>query len=208
MTRRLPVVAGLLGLLALAGCVNFERQYPQKQTFILDVARPQQAPPAAAGILWVERIRVVPAFLGKNFVYRTGELAYEPDYYSEFLVDPGTLFKEATVRLLAAAGLFREVLGKAGPREPDYYLSGTVSELYGDFRPGVPAKAVLAIDFTLERQKTARTETLLRRRYRREIPLAERTPAALARGWNEALGQILGQFAADLRKQGLPERGK
>jgi hypothetical protein len=43
----------------------------------------------------------------------------------------------------------------------------------------------------------------MQKRYRRSIPLSERTPEALVKGWNQALAEIITLFVTDLNQRKL-----
>ncbi|MBE0597569.1 MAG: membrane integrity-associated transporter subunit PqiC [Desulfuromonadales bacterium] len=188
----------LLLLLFLAGCLKLERQYPQRDSFVLDIGG--DGPAVAAGIdahLQVRRLELSPRFAGTGFYYRTGELTYEGDFYNRFLASPATLITEETRRWLTAAGLLDPPASRPGELA-DLVVEGEITALYGDFR--ARPQAVMEIRFNLLSARTARAEILLRRSYRQEIPLVENNPTALVEGWNQALRRILTEFEADLRQ--------
>jgi hypothetical protein len=43
----------------------------------------------------------------------------------------------------------------------------------------------------------------MQKRYRRSVPLSERTPEALVKGWNQALAEIIAMFVNDLHARNL-----
>lgn len=188
------VLLCLLLLAMAAGCVKFERPSPQRDSFVLEVSRPDPPGPASAVMLQVRRLKVSPRFAGTGFVYRTGELQYEADFYNRFLTPPGSLLTEELRRWLAAAGLSEP----SGPATVDLVVEGEVPALYGDFRGR--AQAVLEIRFQVLDARTARGELLLDRSYRQTVPLAQNAPGALVQGFNEALRRILVAFEADLQQ--------
>jgi cholesterol transport system auxiliary component len=195
-------VGGCLFLLCLllAGCIQLERQSPEKNFFTIEATRP--GTPAAEphfGDLRLDALNVAPAYAMKAFVYRTGTLQYEEDYYNRFFAAPAELLSAETARWLRASGLFAAVYDRPAPVEPAWHMTGSVAALYGDFSKR-PATAVLEISFQLLHDQDAGGRTALRREYRREIPLDGKTPAALAAGWSEALAQILGELEQDLQK--------
>jgi len=188
--------------LALAGCVNLERQYPEKNFFSIEAKRPAEAAPAPVfGDLRLGRLQAAAPYAGKPFVYQLRGLRMEEDFYNRFFAAPGDLITEATARWLRASGLFEQVYAQPAPVAPPWFLEGGVAALYGDFS-SAPPQAVLEIGFNLFREVEGRNEIVLSRGYRREVPLADDTPAALAAGWSEALGAILTAFEGDLRSVG------
>lgn len=184
-------------LLCLGGCVRLDRPAPERNTFVLDVARPA-VEQGGEGRLQVRRLEVFSRFSGTGFVYRLGELNYAADFYNRFLSLPGTLLAEEARQWLAAAGLFESVVSQ-GPA--DYLLEGEVSALYGDFRE--KPQAVLEIRFTLLEAGGARPRILIQQTYRQAVPMAVNSPEFLVNGWNEGLADILTSLEGDLRKLSL-----
>lgn len=198
MKRALLAFCLLLPL--AAGCFRLERDYPERELFALEALRPGSPSSSPLfGLLRMEALSVASPFTGRSFVYRTGDLRYAEDYYSRFVARPGEIIGGETARWLEASGLFRGVYGGPAPVEPDLLLGGEVSALYGDFRSR-PARAVLEIAFTAAGGGSEGERVVLRRTYRREVPLKGSAPADLAAGWSEALGEILAALEADLGK--------
>jgi len=75
-------------------------------------------------------------------------------------------------------------------------LEATVTELYGDFRPGRGPAAVLAIQFALIDTAAPRPRTVLARTLARRIELPEASFDALVRGYGSALAEILAELVA------------
>ncbi len=199
-------VGGCLFLLCLllAGCIQLERQSPKKNFFSIEATRP--GTPAAEPLfdeLRLEELNVAPAYAGKAFVYRTGTLQYEEDYYNRFFAAPAELLSAATARWLRASGLFAAVYDRPAPVEPAWHLSASVAAMYGDFSKR-PAAAVLEISFQLLDDRQTDNRIVLHRTYRHETPLDGKAPADLAAGWSAALAQILGDLERDLQK--LPDQ--
>lgn len=185
-------------LLPLAGCFKLQRPYPEREFFTLESRRGGEPGPAHLfGALRVDKFRVASPFDGKSFFYRTGELKYEEDYYNRFVASPGELIARNATHWLAESGLFEAVQGGPSPVEPELFLSGEVSALYGDYRTR-PARGVLEITFTLTGGNDGE-EVLLHRTYRQETPLAKGGSAAVAAGWSQGLNGILTAFERDLR---------
>ncbi len=109
------------------------------------------------------------------------------------------MITEEVRQWMEAAGLFEVVLAGPSRIEADLFLEGRITALYGDFR-GSPPLAVTELEFTVLRERPASPELLLSRSYRREIPLSEKSPQALVRGFSEAAGEILMRFEQDMRK--------
>jgi hypothetical protein len=62
------------------------------------------------------------------------------DPYSRFIAEPGAMFGDQMAAWLSRAGLFTTVIDPESTLPAHYLLEATITELYGDFRPGrVPA---------------------------------------------------------------------
>jgi len=194
------LVVMLVGTLLAGGC-SLKKQYPAKQSFLIEAERVGEARGAtASGVLRVRNFQVAAPFEGKGFVYRNSDLGYQADFYHEFLVAPRALIAEQTRQWLSASGLFRFVLDPASKAEATHNLEGNVSALYGDYRGAASPKAVLAVEFFLVNDQPASPEITFHKSYRQEVPLDNRAPETLAQGWGKALEQILTALEADLAK--------
>jgi uncharacterized lipoprotein YmbA len=194
--------AGLFALLSaalLAGGCSLKKQYPAKHSFLIEAQRVGEARAAAAsGVLRVRNLQVAAPFEGKGFVYRNSGLGYQTDFYHEFLVAPRALITEQTRQWLGVSGLFRFVLDPASKADATHSLEGNVSALYGDYRDAASSKAVLAVEFFLVNDQSASPEIVFHKSYRQEVPLENRAPETLAKGWGKALEQILTGLEHDL----------
>jgi cholesterol transport system auxiliary component len=202
MTRRgiasaTPILLALLAL--LPGCGGLGKPYPVKKDYVFDVSR--AGGPGATdekAILLIRRFRTAPPYENQGFVYRTGELEYESDFYSVFFSPPAALLTDQTRQWLAASRLVRLVIGAGVPTEATHSLEGRVYALYGDYRRPDDPQAVLGIQFFVSRL-TDTPEVVFHKDYRQEVRVNGRTPAALVAAWNEGLRQILTSLEADLR---------
>src|SRR3970282_683868 len=140
-------------------------------------------------ILSVHNLYISPRYADRNFIYRTSETEYETDFYNQFLSPPATMISEEVRQALAAARLFKVVLGPSNPLPANYVLEGSINVLYGDFRNLRAPAAVLEIEFLLHNEDPTQNKIVMQKRYRRSIPLSERTPEALVKGWNQALAE-------------------
>jgi hypothetical protein len=69
-----------------------------------------------------------------------------------------------------------------------------VDELYGDFRnPGKPG-ATLSMRVSL----TGADKSVFQQKYSKHSSLQQNTATAVVAGWNQALGQVLGDMTSDL----------
>ncbi|MBW2057559.1 MAG: membrane integrity-associated transporter subunit PqiC [Deltaproteobacteria bacterium] len=203
MTKKSTLSVFLAGLLVflsvLPGCLS--RSYVEKHTYMLDVSRDGEvAPPENGIVLRVRKLRISPQYEGTGFVYRTGDLSYQSDFYNEFFTSPDSMITEEVLAWLAKSGLFQHVVDYTDQMESTYVVEGTITDLYGDYSRGTQAKGVMAVELFFIEDVAGRSRILLQKRYRREIPLKGDSPEALVEGWNKALQHILRQFESDLRE--------
>jgi cholesterol transport system auxiliary component len=201
--RRLWLKLCCTSLLAGAlsfGCVSLDRSYPEKHSFVLEISRDGQSlQDPASGIVEVADMRISPRYEGQSFIYRVSEGGYESDFYNQFLIAPAVLVTEEVRRGLAQSGISQYVINSSSQIQPTYRLDGTVNAIYGDFRNASTTKAVLDMEFFLIKPGQGATQVLIAKRYSKSVPLTDRTPEALVKGWNEALEEILRSLVADLK---------
>ena len=194
--RLLAVMASVLVLSACA----IGKPTPQAATYGLEPPPPALAATRRSQILRMGKVRVAPAFAGRPLVFRLDDVRYAADFYNAFLAEPGDLMGVAVAEWLDRAGPFQSV-AQPGTRTPaDLVLEATVTELYGDFRSGRTPAAVMTIQFTLVDLRGVSTRVRLEQTIGRRIELPEASPAALVRGYGLALGEILTDLAAALRR--------
>jgi ABC-type uncharacterized transport system auxiliary subunit len=195
------VACGLpLFLLLSSGCVSIERSYPEKHYFVIEVPRGADPfNPAGERILSVAHLRISPRYADRSFVYRTSDAGHESDFYNQFLTSPDTMISEEIRKALAASHQFKYVLGPSDAQQPNYVLEGSVNALYGDFRNLNRPAAVLEIEFFLYNENSANPGIVTQKRYTKSVPLSERSPEALVKGWEQALSEIVAALAADLK---------
>jgi cholesterol transport system auxiliary component len=191
----------LLLSLFCSGCVSLERSYPEKRYFVIDIGDGAQ-PPNTTGdqTLLVSSLRISPRYADKSFVYRTSDSGYEADFYNQFLTPPDTMLSEEVRKGLAAAPVFKYVIGPASQLQPNFVLEGSVNALYGDFRNLNGPSAVLEIEFYLHNEDSTNPGIVLQKRYAKTVALTGRSPEALVKGWSQALGSIVADLSADLQK--------
>jgi hypothetical protein len=74
--------------------------------------------------------------------------------------------------------------------EPTHLLEGSVAEFYGDYRLAQSPKAIFGIELLLL-DRLNEWQVIFRRTYHKEVPLADRSPDALAGGLSEAVRLVL-----------------
>jgi cholesterol transport system auxiliary component len=181
----------------MAGCLDLKKTYPEKRSFVLDVGVPQQqeTPSKTGMVLKIHKLRVSALFAGRAMVYRVADLQYESDFYDEWFVTPPTLVTQQMYNWLSRSGGFQLVVSGTNHVEPTHLLEGTVTEFYGDFRE--TPRAVFGLELQLL-DAVQEHHAFFRRTYHRDVPLADRSPDALARGLTDALRTVLIEIANDV----------
>lgn len=202
MMKKIFLISFLVFLLfsLSAGCFNLEKSYPGKRYFMLDASRNKDIViNDTEKVLTIRRIRVIPKYEGKGFVYRLDELIYESDFYNEFFISPVSMFTEEIHKWLSMSGLFKHIVAPSSIIDSTYILEGTVTLLYGDYRLSKAPKAVMEIQFFLLEETDDNLKIIFQDQYYNEQPLKSNTPDALVKGWNIAINQILAEFETDLK---------
>jgi hypothetical protein len=183
------------------------RQYPERVLYALDVVRSAAPAPASTNAALCVRVRpfgVSPRYDRREFVYRQDRLTYQSDYYHALLIDPGEMLSEVTARWFRDAGLFGQVVLKSGRMPVTHAIEGSVFEWAGDLSdPGAP-QAAMDVELSFYADDGARVLLLARKRYRKTVDMADRSPESLLKAWNRGLEEILsdfeGQVAASVAK--------
>ena len=195
--RLIRLALALCTLLALAGC-SIGKPIPQATTYVIEL--PATAPAAARRpeTLRMGNVRVAAAFAGDALVYRMDEVRYTADPYNAFIAEPAGMLGSRMAEWLDRAGPFQSVAQPDSVRAASYILEATVSELYGDFRPGHAPAAVVTVQFALLDLTGARNKVVLERTIGRRVEIQQASPDALVRGYGEALAEILLQLVPNL----------
>ena len=86
-------------LLWTSCCVNLERSYPEREYFALEFTPPAQMTANGGvpipGVLQVTSLRISPRYESRSFIYRTSDVAFESDYYRQFVANPAPLITDA-----------------------------------------------------------------------------------------------------------------
>ncbi len=203
--RRACVCASLLALCTALGGCGLNQPYPEKDLFTIDVTAPTPAAEKTNGMtLRVRRLRVASPYDGKTFVYRIDEGKFRTDYYNGFIVEPAQLLTAELIEWLSASGPFASVLDSGSAADHTLVLEGAITSLYGDYTDPKAPQAVLAAKFFLLDDRAAETRVIYQKPYKVASPVADDTPAALVKAWEQAYAQMLKQLAADLGRVQLP----
>lgn len=192
----LPVVVVLT-----TGCVTFDKPYVSKDTYMLAAVRP--GPPAESvrshSILKVRAVPLMSLAQHRAFVYRRTDERWEMDYYNQFILPPGPMLCDIVRQWMSDSGLLGWVTDASSLLVPSYVVEVGIADLYADYRPGVPARAVVGLTFALLDNATP-PRVLFQGRYREEVPLDELSPVGLVRAWNAGVGACLVRFEEEVCK--------
>ena len=146
--RSIALTSGLT--LMLMAC-SIGKPVQQPTTYVVEPDAPTQRLSGVHGseVVRMGNVRVAAAFAGNALVYRTDDVIFVSDPYQSFIADPRAMFGNQMASWLNLAGPFKVVTQPDSGLPADYILEATVIELYGDFRPGKPASAVMTVQFTL-----------------------------------------------------------
>src|SRR5262245_21559072 len=194
-----PLAFAACTALAVAAC-SIGKPIPAASTYVVQPPAPKSVASVAsdAESLRIGNVRVAAAYAGTALVFRTDEVRFTSDPYSRFIAEPGTMLGDQMADWLARAGPFA-VTGPESTLPAHYLLEATVTELYGDFRPGQVPTAVLAVQFALIDQSGARPKVVLERSIARRVDLSHASADSLVRGYGDALAEILTELSTNLQ---------
>ena len=162
-----------------------------------------ELPKARAGAAGARSISVLPftasaEAAGQMFLYRSGEVSYEYDFYNRFLAPPAQMLTGELRRWLSRSrvGPVRE---PGAPLSSDLMLQPRLTELYADYRDVSRPRAVAVIVLSVVARETSGNRELFERTYRRAVPMNEVSPVAAVKGWNAAVAGIFTEITGDLR---------
>jgi uncharacterized lipoprotein YmbA len=199
------LVFGAMLMLSVPACVsvNMERGSPARRYFVLRLdGAPVTARDNGSGVLKLNGVRVAPPYNGKGFVYRLGPQVFETDFYNQFLAAPAAMISDELGEVLRRSNLFKHVVNSGSAVEPTHLLEATVGALYGDFSQQGAGNAVLEISLIMTRDSANKPQVIFQKSYEKTLPLQERSPEALVRGWSRALEQITAALISDLKEAG------
>jgi uncharacterized lipoprotein YmbA len=195
-----PPAFAACAALALVAC-SIGKPIPEPNTYAVQAPVPESVPAGASRSesLRIGSVRVAAAYAGTPLVYRTDEVRFISDPYSQFIAAPGAMLSDQMGAWLARAGPFRTVTEPESTLPAHYVLEATVTELYGDFRPGRTPAALFAVQFELIDETGVRPKAVLERSIAKRVDLPRASPDALVRGYGDALAESLGELSTDLR---------
>jgi ABC-type uncharacterized transport system auxiliary subunit len=186
-------------LLLLCSCTSLSKPFPAKESFGITV--PDLAPagpsPVHDAVLRIDRVRIVPPFDQRTFVYRLSDTRFEYDYYAEFIAPPDRLLTTQFIHALASAGIYRTVIDSDASIDTPLRLETTVTELSTNF--GVtPAAAVIRARVLLLNDALHATDVLAEWELEASEPVTGQSPAAIADALSRAAAGLVAELASRL----------
>jgi uncharacterized lipoprotein YmbA len=203
--RSIARISSLLSFVALVTTAcSIGKPVPQATTYIIEPSAPERLSTAhGKEVVRMGNVRLAAAFAGSSLIYRTDDVTFVSDPYQAFIADPPAMFGTQMAAWLDRAGPFKAVTQPDSALSAKYRLEATVTELYGDFRPGRPATAVMAVQFALVDVDAIGPGLLFERTITKRVPLEGASPSALVRGYNRAVSEILSELAGELAEKRL-----
>lgn len=190
--------------LVLAAC-SIGKPVPQARTYLVEPAAPAGRLSGMHGseVAHMGNVRVAAAFAGSGLVYRTDDVTFVSDPYEAFIADPRAMLGNQMASWLNRAGPFKAVTQPDSMLPARYTLEANVTELYGDFRPGRPPAAAVAVQFILIDVDAVNSGRVFEQTIARRVALEHASPDALVRGYGKAVSEILSEVAAELAMKKL-----
>lgn len=187
------VMAGA-AIAALAGCVSFGSQEPQRY-YVLGASNPKAAAAAAprASTLLIAPTTVAGFYETPEIVY--SRAAGERAYYqlSTWTERPGRRLTELIALRLERAGLFRTVATAASGVQGDLMLNTHLAEFYHD---AATSPGSVKVTITAELMDPLRRVLLARRTFDQSAPAATYDAPGAVQAFNQAVAAILDDIAA------------
>lgn len=190
------IPAVLLG--GLACRIGPSQPYPARDRFGVIATGVDAVQGSPRGTLRLERLRVAPPFDQRSFVYRTGELTFEIDYFNQFVAAPADLLTAEVFAGLKGSGRFERVVPPEILLDTPHRLEVTVTRLEGDFRNTSRPVASIALRVILLEVSGSGTRILAQDVIEETQPIPAATAKNLSEGWGKALGRainVLGEWA-------------
>jgi ABC-type uncharacterized transport system auxiliary subunit len=178
----------------LVGCIS--RPALRHEYFAL------QSPPLAlvkssgGSVVSLRPVQVSAIYDRRAFVYRAGPESYEIDNYAGFIAPPGRLIGIPIRAYLLNSGLFKDVVEPGSAISAGKIIEVYVVDLYGDFQNSDAPAAVLSLRIHMYDAEDLKSD--LDKSYFSRVPLKNRSAAAVAAGWSQALDEIMKQLDEDM----------
>ena len=193
------------GIWGSSGCLS--RPALKIETFAFNTPTDETTNNAARSrVLGIRKLEIAAPFEGRSLVYRMGEFSYVRDPYAEFLEAPAEELMNPVRESLRRQGHFKAVVESGSALKPDTLVEIYINQMFGDFRQPERPLAILTMRFTFfDAPNGVPGRVILQQEYSRSVSLNAPNAAALMKGWNQALAEILAEVSLDFRNS---EAGK
>lgn len=141
--------------------------------------------------LTVEPFAVAQAFNSTAMIYRSAANVSDAYRYHRWRVDPGSMVTASLIRDFREARLFKAVLRHDSTGESRFRLEGGVEEIQEVDTPGVwQATLVLTVTLLDLEAPDVATSVVFQKTFQALEPMAEKTPAGLARAVSLAMQRL------------------
>jgi ABC-type uncharacterized transport system auxiliary subunit len=189
-----------LGILCLSGCLPGNKPPQLTEQFTIEYARtePLKLTPVPHTIR-IERFSTAQAYNSLSMIYKPESYRLASYNYNRWRVTPGDMVTDYLVRDLRDSGMFIGVFSYREMENARFVLEGGVEEFL-EVDTGGAGRALLSLSIALidTTQSEVTKRLIFQRNYRREEPLKEQAPAALAQGMSAAMKKLSGEVAKDI----------
>lgn len=194
-----PLISVIIFSILIFGCAKLDQDYPQRNYYIIDIERTRDKSDKMFNkTLEISKFNISPKFSGREFIYKTAESKYTSDFYNQFFKTPVSIINAETYEWLTESGLFKDVIDRTIPVEPDYLLNANITEIYIDLTLSGGARSVLSIQFFISEESSLDSKIIFSRNYEEEVTVKSISPDNFMKGWNQALEKILNNLEKDL----------
>ena len=195
----------VIGLgIGLCGCGPQRQPAPPQTTYLLKI-EPDAQTALPTVCFRVRPVSVRTPFSGTGLVYRTGETAYERDFYNQFLVPADQQISDALAEWFAAILCSEETPSDSKRR---WTLEPHLEALYGDFRDSASPSAYARLRFVIsDYDRSCRCSRILLNEHFEAAADLPRNPSAeeVVNAMSRAVSNTLDQFHAALKELSLPK---
>jgi hypothetical protein len=187
-------------VLLVSGCVSVDLKKPALdiKTYSIELDAPHKAAFAGEPVsIRINAFSAVPFFNDRYLAYRSGETAYEQDFYNQLIAAPAKLIQDEVAVWLKGSPMVAVVVTPGVFSPADYAIDGRVLELSGDYRVESDPKAVLKVQLTVTGLHSGDPNVLFQKIYTAGIPMKQISAVALTEGWSQGLSQVVAGFEAD-----------
>ena len=194
---RLPVVVAIVvSVVGLAGCVSLEISPPEIHEYVLDYPPPSVEGTPLPVILRMAPFGAVAAYDRQAIVYRSDSHATGTYFYDRWMAHPASMIADLLTRDLTASGLYQAVQQGASALPSDYHLSGEVEEI-AEHVTGEGCSAHLELRVLLARARTLQDSRVA---FQKTYSAQESCSGEGSRGFVEAMSRAMEEISTILQK--------